>query len=160
MNGISRTAGKRAKSSTIESMQKIMSSRIGQLLIKYREVITYLLIGGLTTVVYFAVYAVFKSTGTHYGANTCISWIISVMFAFFANKYIVFRSMKAVYIMREMLEFFGARLTTLGIDLGVTFFMIDIVASGEWPAKIVSQCAVIILNYVFSKVFVFRKRNT
>ena len=124
-------------------------------MVKYRELIMYCVMGALTTVVYFAVYALFKHLGMHFMANSCVSWAAAVMFAFITNKHLVFRSMKNEHLLSEMIKFFGARATTLIMDLGITWLMISALGVGEWPTKVTSQIAVMILNYVFSKLFVF-----
>ena len=122
-----------------------------------RELTAYLIVGVLTTVVYFATYAVFKYFGVNYMVNSCLSWIAAVLFAFFANKYVVFRSMGASDLLREMVRFFGARIVTLLMDLFITWFCIELLGVGEWITKIFSQVVVMVLNYLFSKLFVFRR---
>lgn len=129
------------------------------LLKKYREMIMYCIMGALTTVVYFGVYALFKYLGMHYMPNSCVSWAAAVMFAFITNKYFVFRSMKNDHFVFEMVKFFGARGTTLLMDLGITWLMIEAIGVSEWPTKVTSQIVVMILNYLFSKLFVFRESN-
>jgi putative flippase GtrA len=122
--------------------------------------ITYVIVGGMTTVVYFATYAVFKYLGVHYEINTCIAWTAAVLFAFFTNKYIVFRSMEKEHIWAEMLKFFGARFTTLGVDLLFTFLLIGVASINEWISKILVQFIILVLNFVFSKWFVFTKKKS
>ena len=124
---------------------------------KYREIISYIIVGEMTTFVYFCTYALFHHLGTGYGINTCISWTAAVLFAFIANKYVVFRSMDARDALSEIWKFFAARLTTLGADLGFTFLLISVMGTSEWLAKISVQFIIMTLNYIFSKVFVFRK---
>lgn len=122
-----------------------------------RELTAYIIVGVLTTVVYFATYAVFKYFGTNYMVNSCLSWIAAVLFAFFANKYVVFRSMGASDLLREMIRFFAARVVTLLMDLFITWFCIELLSVGEWTTKLFSQVVVMVLNYLFSKLYVFRE---
>jgi putative flippase GtrA len=122
-----------------------------------REVTAYLIVGVLTTVVYFGTYAVFKYFGVNYMVNSCFSWIAAVLFAFFANKYVVFRSMRASDLIQEMIRFFSARIVTLLMDLAITWSCIELLKIGEWKTKVLSQIVVMVLNYLFSKLFVFRK---
>jgi len=136
-------------------MKKNKMNKLIDLICKYREIIMYVIIGGMTTAVYFVVYAIFKYMGVHYEINTCISWFAAVMFAFVTNKYLVFRSMKREKAVGEFFKFVGARLTTLGIDLLFTFLLIQVFTLNEWVAKIAVQFIVLILNYVLSKLFVF-----
>ena len=121
------------------------------------ELAAYVIVGVLTTVVYFGTYAVFKYLGVNYMVNSCLSWIVAVLFAFFANKYVVFRSMRANDLLQEMFRFFGARIVTLLMDLLITWSCIELMGIGEWTTKIISQIVVMVLNYLFSKLFVFRK---
>ena len=124
-----------------------------------QELIAYVIVGALTTVVYFCTYAVFKYFGVNYMANSCLSWIASVLFSFFANKYIVFRSMDASELLQEMARFFGARLFTLLLDLSITWLCIELLGVGEWITKVLSQIVVMVLNYLFSKLFVFQEER-
>ena len=123
----------------------------------FREVAAYVIVGVLTTGVYFGTYAVFKYLGINYMVNSCLSWVAAVLFAFFANKYFVFRSMHAQYLLREIFLFFSARIVTLLMDLLITWTCIELLGIGEWVTKLFSQIVVMVLNYLFSKLLVFRK---
>lgn len=120
---------------------------------------TYIIFGVLTTCVYFATYAVFKHFGVFYEINTCISWMAAVVFAFYTNKYFVFRSTDHKKTIPEMIKFFVARLSTLGIDLLLTAVLISSIGLTEWTTKIITQIVIMVLNYVFSRVFVFIKEG-
>lgn len=137
-----------------------MKTRIVDLFFKYREIIMYIIVGGMTTVVYFLSYALFKYLGVHYEINTVFSWIAAVLFAFITNKLIVFQSMSKNNTLKEMIKFFAARLTTLGVDLLLTFLLIAVLALSEWIAKISVQFIILVLNYVFSKLFVFKNSKS
>ena len=153
---------------------------IKKLFNKYREVIMYLIFGVATTLVNwitaFAIQKVFKLSGEgiEFAITNAIAWIVAVLFAFFTNKKYVFESktvgVKAYF--TEMGKFIGARLATGAIEitlptllvklglkqpLDVTVFGRNIVYKGFW-AKAITSIIVIILNYVFSKLFVFRKK--
>ena len=121
------------------------------------ELTAYVVVGVLTTGVYFLTYAVLKYFGVSYMINTCLSWIAAVLFAFFANKYFVFRSMRASVLLQEMIRFFGARVLTLLMDLFITWACIELLVIGEWKTKLFSQIVVMVLNYLLSKLFVFRR---
>lgn len=124
---------------------------------KYRELIAYVIVGAMTTGVYFLTYALFHYFGVHYEINTCFSWTAAVLFAFITNKLFVFRSLDTRRTLKEMVRFFAARLTTLGIDLGATFVLIAWMGTSEWIAKFLVQFIIMALNYIFSKLFVFTK---
>ena len=133
------------------------SGRAELLFHQFRELTAYVIVGCLTTLVYFATYAAFKYLGLGYMPNSCISWVAAVLFAFFANKYVVFRSMGAGYFLQEIVKFFSARIVTLLMDLVITWSCIELFHLGEWRTKLFSQIVVMIMNYLLSKLFVFRK---
>ena len=122
-----------------------------------RELAAYGIAGMMTTAVYFVMYAFFRHIAVPYMVNSCFSWTAAVMFAFMINKFLVFRSRSRRLFLREMLTFFGARVTTLLADLFLTWFCIEQIGIGEWKTKIVSQFTVMVLNYLFSKLLVFRE---
>ena len=134
------------------------------LLKKYREVISYLIVGGLTTVV---------SLGVYYGlvftilnpdnpvqlqiANVC-SWIAAVTFAYFANRKFVFES-KNSNILKEMVTFFAARVGTLLMDMGIMFVFVTLLGFNDKIIKLFVQVVVTVANYIFSKFIVFKKEK-
>ena len=140
-----------------------MISKINQLLKTYKEVISYGVFGVLTTLVNLVTYFIFttvidlSSLGRYsYLFATIIAWIVSVLFAFYTNKYYVFQS-KTNNIIKEMINFFGFRVVSLIIDVAVMFLMVDVLIINDLIAKVSANVIVIILNYFFSKWFVFKK---
>lgn len=129
---------------------------------KYGEIVRYLIVGILTTVV---------SLGTYYGcvftflnpenalqlqlANV-LSWIIAVTFAYVMSRIYVFQS-KQENILREMVAFYSSRLLTLFMDMAIMFIMVTLCRVNDKLAKLVVQVVVTVANYVFSKIFVFRR---
>lgn len=129
---------------------------------KYGEIVRYLIVGILTTVV---------SLGTYYGcvftflnpenvlqlqlANV-LSWIIAVTFAYATSRIYVFQS-KQENILREMAAFYSSRLLTLFMDMAIMFIMVTLCRVNDKLAKLVVQVVVTVANYVFSKIFVFRR---
>ena len=92
-----------------------------------------------------------------------LSWICSVTFAFITNRIFVFQSStKKAGILRECVMFYLSRLFTLLVDLVIMFLLVDLtgIQNGiyEFAAKVISNIVVLVLNYVLSKVFVFRKK--
>ena len=154
-----------------------MISKIKELIIKYRELITYVLFGGLTTLVNWAVYAIFTRilppatpTGLsefQLGVCTAIAWIAGVLFAFITNKVWVFesRSFAPQVLIKEFLSFVAARgvtgiIETVGLPLLVKLGLNQSVFGIEGMlAKLLVSVVVVILNYVFSKLIVFRKKK-
>ena len=123
------------------------------------ERIGYLFFGVLTTLVNIVVYWVAtKILGTGYRIATAAAWVIAVMFAFVTNKFFVFKSknVSAGVLMKEALSFTLARVLSGVLDYGWMVFAVDTVGMDDLLAKIVSNVFVIIVNYIFSKLFVFR----
>ncbi|MBQ4166513.1 MAG: GtrA family protein [Oscillospiraceae bacterium] len=93
-----------------------------------------------------------------------LSWICSVTFAFVTNRLFVFQSKsKKAGVLREGVTFFLSRVFTLIVDLVIMFLLVDLtgIQNGlyEFAAKVLSNIVVLVLNYVLSKVFVFRKKK-
>ena len=126
---------------------------------KHREVLLYLLFGGLTTLVSILSFALFaEAMGMNVLWANVLSWILAVSFAYITNRTWVF-SQKAntgAGILREVLSFFGGRLATLFIEEAILAVFITWLALPAMPVKIAAQIVVIVLNYVISKLFVFR----
>lgn len=126
---------------------------------KYREVLTYLVFGVLTTVVNILSFYILRKFGVEVYYSNIIAWILSVVFAFVTNKLFVFESKdkSKKESLKELFNFFGFRLLSLGIDTLALYLLLNVVNVGEMIAKIISNVVVIILNYIFSKLFVFKK---
>ena len=133
---------------------------------KYREVIVYLIVGVLTTVVslitkWGLLFTVLDAEDAfELQVSIIISWIISVLFAYVTNRIFVFCS-KNKKILKEMISFFGARVLTLVMEMVIMWFFVTFLKlnTNIWVLvwTIVTQVLVIVLNYVFSKIFVFKK---
>lgn len=129
---------------------------------KYKEIINYLIVGVLTTVVSLAVYYICTSTfldahnSVQLQAANVISWICSVAFAYVTNRKYVFAS-KDPHIVKEAVKFTGSRVTTLLMDMAIMFVMVTLLHQNDKIAKLISQVVVIVTNYVMSKLLVFRK---
>lgn len=132
-----------------------------QLLKKYKEQILYLVFGGLTTLVNIAVYFVCRHMGANVTISTIVAWFAAVLFAYITNKLFVFESKckSAGQLFHEIIGFFGCRLFTGLLDLGIMYVSVDILNFNELIMKILSNVVVIVLNYLFSKLFIFN-RNT
>ena len=62
-------------------------------------------------------------------------------------------------VMKETISFFIARVISLGFDMGIIYLMIDVMKIHEIISKVVANIVVIILNYIFSKMFIFKKEK-
>lgn len=129
---------------------------------KYSEVINYLIMGVFTTLVSILVYALCTRVfHINYMISNIISWILSVSFAYITNKKFVFRSKCDAFkdLIVEVYQFFKYRLFSLGIDILLMYVFIELFNFDDMIAKIIVQVIVIILNYIFSKLFVFKKKS-
>lgn len=126
---------------------------------KYREILSYLVFGGLTTLVNIVAFFILRKFNIEVYISNVIAWILSVLFAFITNKLFVFESKNKSKKenVRELVSFFGFRILSLVFDMGCMYLLIEILNVNELISKIVSNIFVIILNYVFSKLFIFRK---
>lgn len=138
---------------------------IGELLKKYKEIILYIVFGVLTTVVNIVVYQLLFNVMKEVIVPTTIGWILSVAFAFITNKLFVFesKSFAPKVFLPEMGAFFLARLASYFIDLGIVWLTVeylgwDYAILGLQVWKIISNVIVIIINYVLSKLFIFKKK--
>lgn len=133
-------------------MKKIIS-----LYKKYEEIINYLIVGGLTTLVSIVIYALCtKCFHINYMISNVISWIISVLFAYITNRIFVFKS-KSSDILLEIYQFFKYRIFSFLIDVLFMYILVELINVDDMISKIIVQVIVIVLNYVFSKLFVFKK---
>ena len=131
---------------------------------KYEEIINYLIIGVLTTLVSLLVY--YGLTYTIFNPNNAlelqitniISWIIAVTFAYFTNRKFVFKQKNKINL-KEVISFFSGRVTTLLIDMALMFIFVTKLGFNDKIIKPLVQVIVIILNYIISKYFVFKKEN-
>ena len=130
--------------------------KIKELYLKYKEIINYLVFGGLTTVVNFVTYYITaRIIGIEEVTSSGISWFCSVLFAYITNKLFVFesKSNSKKEFFKEMISFFLARIAS-GIlcDVGTFALMVKVFNVNDIIAKIVTQIMVVIVNYVFSKL--------
>ena len=129
---------------------------------KYKEIINYLIFGGLTTLVSIGTYAIFtKIFNIDYLISNVLSWIIAVLFAFITNKLFVFesKSKDKKLVSKEITNFFFFRIVSLGIEMVIMYTFVDLLSINDLITKVIVQVIVILSNYIFSKVFVFKKNN-
>lgn len=139
---------------------------------KYKEIILYIIFGGLTTLVNFVAFWLIERLGVNYLINNAISWIIAVAFAFVTNKLFVFesKSLAPKILFKEGIEFLGARVLSFIIEEGGLWLFVDVLGmktlsfnllnqtiTGAFIAKIILAVIVVILNYFFSKFIIFKK---
>lgn len=123
------------------------------------EMVLYIVFGVLTTAVNILSFGLLRDV-LHWElltANT-LAWVLSVAFAFVTNKLFVFRSKSfaAKTLWRELASFTGARLLSLGVDTAGMWLLVSLLSWNDWLAKVIMNVIVIVLNYVFSKLFIFK----
>ena len=128
---------------------------------KYKEGLLYLFFGGCTTLINIISFIIFRQFKLSVDVSNVIAWLIAVIFAFITNKLFVFDSKNTdrKTVMKETISFLIARVISLGIDTGLLHLMIDFMKIHEVIAKVISNIVVIIVNYIFSKLFIFKKEK-
>jgi len=129
---------------------------------KYKEIIAYLFFGGATTLVNIIVFFVCQDFfGLKYTISNPISWFLSVLFAFYTNKYFVFASQhnSRSAFFKEMALFYWYRALSFVIDMGLMVLFIEKLQFPDLWAKVITQVVVIVLNYFFSKWLIFKKEK-
>ena len=139
-----------------------MMNKIIELYKRHKEIINYVIVGGLTTVVSMALF--YGSTWTFLDGNNpielqianVISWVGAVLFSYIANRLFVFES-KNPKIFKEITAFVSSRVVTLLLDMGTMFLLSSVLHINYNFSKIVAMVLVTVGNYVISKIFVFKK---
>ena len=135
--------------------------RIRTLLKRYREVIFYLVFGVLTTLVNIVCYYLLARVGgLDVTFSTAVAWVVSVIFAYLTNRKWVFQSKAAgaKSVLYEIGTFFGGRAFSGLLDVGIMFLFVEVLNWNDMLIKICSNVIVVILNYIISKLIVFRKK--
>jgi putative flippase GtrA len=153
----------------IKACVSILPKPIQKIYYKYEEKWLYLIFGVLTTVVSFLTAGISKYLLEKAGfgvdsvstVSTVISWICAVTFAYLTNRVWVFEShaSNAKEILGEAASFYGGRVLTLLVETGMMWLGYSLIGINYWVAKIIANVVVLILNYVISKIFVFRNKK-
>lgn len=134
-------------------------------LIKYltsREMITYIIAGILTTLVNFTIsYLMYNLLGINENITNAAAWAGAVIFAFFINDRWVFirgqgNSLKSG---NKFIRFVAGRLFTLVVELAATYCFVTVLKCGFWWIKVIIAVIVTVLNFVISKLLVFKTNN-
>lgn len=129
---------------------------------KYEEIVNYLIVGVITTVVYLIACFIFENfiwdaeiPFENFLINS-FGWLVGVVFAYFTNRKYVFKS-KRKDMLAEAAKFVGARLLTWGLDVFIMWLFVNVWFINYWIAKLFVSCVlVMIANYLFSKLLVFK----
>ena len=124
------------------------------------ELVAYLFAGVATTVVnYVAYFAATRTLGMGVMAGTWTAWVIAVVFGYVVNKAFVFHTHceSIAALAKEAISFFTMRLVSLGMETVLMFVTVELLGMNDLVMKLVTNIVVIIANYVFSKLFIFKK---
>lgn len=134
---------------------------MNQLFKKCQQPILYLFFGVCTTAVNIITYYISAHIlSISVILSTCLAWVISVLFAYITNKWWVFESkcLRLKAVIQEFLSFTGCRLFTGACDLLIMFIFVDCLGVNDLFVKIASNVLVVILNYIFSKLIIFKRK--
>lgn len=129
---------------------------------KYKEVIFYIFFGVLTTVVNYVTYFIFtREFNANFLLSNIVAWLFSVIFAYITNKIWVFHSNKRniIDLIKEVSLFISARIFSGILDTVLLFLFYNYLGINDFVVKIFNGILVVILNYFFSKLVIFRKQK-
>ena len=135
--------------------------KIRALLREYREIISYVFWGVMTTAVNYVTYTLLTELlHVHYLTSTIIAWTISVLFAYFVNKLFVFQSRGWGWnALRELWQMVASRLFSLGLEMAIMWFFVDTLHCNHLIIKLMANVVVVIVNYVLSKWIIFKPKK-
>lgn len=134
--------------------------KIRSLIEKHYDILAYLFFGVLTTVVNYVVYLpCYNLLGLSAALSNVIAWVVAVAFAYLTNKPFVFHShdWSAKAVVPELTKFVGSRVASGALETGIIFVTVDCLQWNGNVMKLVTSVLVVVLNYVASKLLVFRK---
>lgn len=127
---------------------------------KFKEQINYIVFGIFTTIVNYLVYlGLTRLLNTEVILATIIAWVLAVLFAYITNKKFVFESnsFNFAQITKEIVSFFSLRIVSGIFEVVCMYIFVSVLQFNDIVIKLIINIAVIILNYIFSKLIVFRK---
>ena len=139
-----------------------MIELIKKLYKKYEELVMYVIVGVCTMIVSLVSYYILANPlGLYYQTANIISWILAVAFAYVTNKKFVFKSRYSGMhnTVKEMSSFISSRVASLLVEILSMYFFVQICQIDDNIVKLMNQVLVTVLNYIFSKFWVFRKSS-
>jgi putative flippase GtrA len=130
---------------------------------KHEEIINYLIVGVLTTIVSLTTYYICVYTFLNPNKElellvaNIISWIAAVTFAYVTNRIFVFKSKNNKS--QEIIKFYLSRIFSLLLDSGLMYLFVNVLNYNDKIIKIVVQLIIVIVNYLLSKLIIFKKSN-
>lgn len=124
-----------------------------------KEIFLYLFFGGLTFLISMLMFIILnKFMNMNELSANVYSWIVAVLFAFITNKLYVFTSPKTSFVnnLKQLVTFSSGRVMTLILEEGILYIFVMVLGFPGIAIKFIAQVIVIVLNYIISKIFVFR----
>ena len=132
-----------------------MLEKIRALLAKYREQAAYLVVGCMTTVINYVIFAILTAAGVHYIAGNVAAWVVAVAFAYFANGRWVYRSTSRRGV-GEAASFVASRLFSLGLETVCLYLLVSLLHMDQMVAKLLVAVLVVVVNYL-TGLLVFKR---
>lgn len=126
---------------------------------KYKESIMYLIFGGLTVLINISSYILFtRVLNIEFLIANALAWVVAVLFAYITNKIFVFESKTNTLneLIKEFSSFVSCRILSGVMEMGLMYIMIDIMSINDFIVKIFTNVLVIVLNYILSKMIIFK----
>ena len=139
-----------------------MYQKIMNLIKKHWDILSYLFFGGLTTAVnYIVYYPLYNLCGLSATISNAIAWVAAVAFAYLTNKPFVFKSndWSAKVVLPELTKFVVCRIGSGLAETAIIFITVDLANLNGNIMKLITSVLVVILNFVASKLVVFRKNK-
>ena len=127
---------------------------------KYKQTILYLIFGVLSTIVNIVTYVVCtRNLNIEFLISNWIAWIAAVLFAYITNKFFVFESKKTniKFLIKEFSSFVSCRILSGITEMILMYIMISLMSLNDFIVKIITNIVVVILNFIFSKLIIFKK---
>ena len=125
--------------------------------LKESQLVRYVMTGGMTTAINYVIYMGLAAAGAEYLAANTAAWVGAVIFAYTANRRVVFHSSGDKR--QEFLQFFSLRLATLLMENLLLFILVDCVGMGALIAKVAVSAVTVLLNYFACKYSIFKERG-
>ena len=126
----------------------------------YKQTILYLIFGVLSTIVNIVTYVVCtRNLNIEFLISNWIAWIAAVLFAYITNKFFVFESKKTniKFLIKEFSSFVSCRILSGITEMILMYIMISLMSLNDFIVKIITNIVVVILNFIFSKLIIFKK---
>jgi len=139
-----------------------MFKKLFDLYKKHSEIINYLIVGGIGTVISISSFALLMNIGVETAVSNVISWVITVIAMYVLNRYFVFTEHAKGFknVLCEIIAFTSARILTLVLETIIVVLGIDVMKLNAVVVKTFAQILVIVLNYFASKLFIFKNSGS